>query len=77
MVFENRVLKKTFGAKRPVTGDRSVWHNEELHNLHCPPNIRVAKSTRRRWAGHVAPIGDRSAYKVLVHTLGEETTWKT
>jgi hypothetical protein len=44
-------------SKRAVTGDRSVWHNEELHDLHCPPNILVAKSTRMRWAGYVAANG--------------------
>jgi hypothetical protein len=66
-VFENRVLRKTFGPKREVAGDWSVWHNEKLHNLHCPPVILVAKSTRRRWAEHVAPMGDRrGAYKILV-----------
>jgi len=67
MVFENRVLRKTFEPKREVTGDKSVWRNEEPNDLHCPPKIRVEKSARRRWAGHVAPMGViRGAYKVLV-----------
>jgi len=61
------VLWKIFGPKREVTGEWRVWHSEKLRDLHCPPNIRVAKSTRRKWAGHVAPMGDRrGAYKVLV-----------
>ena len=66
-VFENRMLRKTIGPKREVTGSWSVWRNEKLHDLHCPPNIIVAKSTRKRWAGHVSPMGDRrGAYKILV-----------
>ena len=61
------MLRKAFGSKREVTGNWSAWHNEEPRDLHCPPNILLAKSTRRRWAGYVAPMGDRSgAYKVLV-----------
>lgn len=66
-VFETRMLRKTFGPKREVTGDWSLWRNEKLHDLHCPPNTLVAKSTRRRWAEHVASMGDkRGAYKILV-----------
>jgi hypothetical protein len=39
-VFENRVLRKTFGPKRnKVTGDWRKLHNEELHNLYSSPNI--------------------------------------
>jgi hypothetical protein len=43
-------------------------HNEELHNLYSSPNIiRMIKSRRRRWAGHVARMGaKRSAYWILV-----------
>jgi hypothetical protein len=42
-------------------------HNEELHNLYSSPNIiRMIKSRRMRWAGHVARIGDkRNAYRIL------------
>jgi hypothetical protein len=37
---ENRVLRKIFGPKRDkVTGDWRKWHNEELHDLYCSPNI--------------------------------------
>jgi hypothetical protein len=55
-VFENRVLRRIFGPKRDeVTGDWRKLHNEELHNLYSLPNIiRMIKSRRMRWAGHVA-----------------------
>jgi hypothetical protein len=55
-VFENRVLRRIFGPKRDeVTGDWRKLHNEELHNLYSSPNrIRMVKSRRMRWAGHVA-----------------------
>jgi hypothetical protein len=41
---------------------------EELHNLYSPPNIiRMIKSRRMRWAGHVARMGKkRNAYRILV-----------
>jgi hypothetical protein len=44
-----------------------IWH-EELHNLYSSPNIiRMIKSRRMRWAGHVAGIGERrNAYRILV-----------
>ena len=43
-------------------------HNEELNDLYCSPNIvRVIKSGRMRWVGHVVRMGeDRRAYRVLV-----------
>jgi hypothetical protein len=42
-------------------------HNDELHDLYSSPNIvRVIKSRRMRWAGHVARMGGRGAYRVLV-----------
>jgi hypothetical protein len=68
-VFENRVLRRIFGPKRDeVTGDWRKLHNEELHNLYFSPNIiRMIKSRRMRWAGHVARMGDkRNAYRILV-----------
>jgi hypothetical protein len=54
-VFENRVLRRIFGPKRgEVTGEWRTLHNEELHNLYSFPNIiRMIKSRRIRWAGHV------------------------
>ena len=43
-------------------------HNEELNDLYSSPNIvRVIKSRRMRWAGHVARMGEeRGVYRVLV-----------
>jgi hypothetical protein len=54
-VFENRVLRKIFGLKRDeVTGGWRKLHNEELRDLYSSPSIiRIIKSRRMRWAGHV------------------------
>jgi hypothetical protein len=50
-----------------VTGDWRKLHNEELHNLNSSTNIiRMIKSRRMRWAGHVAGMGQtRNAYRIL------------
>jgi hypothetical protein len=68
-VFENRVLRRIFGPKRDeVTGDWRRLHNKELYALCSSPNIiRVIKTRRLRWAGHVARMGERrGAYRALV-----------
>jgi hypothetical protein len=68
-VFENKVLRRIFGPKRDeVTGEWKRLHNKELYALYSSPNIiRVIKSRRLKWAGHVARMGDtRGAYRVLV-----------
>jgi hypothetical protein len=79
-VFENRVLRRIFGPKRDEV--RGCWrklHNEKLRNLYPSPSIiRVIKSMRMRWAGHVALIVEkRNAYRILVGKPEEKTTWKT
>jgi hypothetical protein len=68
-VFENRVLRRIFGPKRDeATGEWRRLHNEELNDLYSSPNmIRIIKSRRMRWAGHVAAMGEkRGAYRILV-----------
>jgi hypothetical protein len=66
-VFENRVLK-IFGPKREEDGSWRKLHYDELHSLHSSPHtVRVIKSRRMRWSGHVACMGEgRGAYRVLV-----------
>ena len=67
-VFKNRVLRKIFWSKRDaVTAEWRRLHNEELNDLYCSPDIiRVIKSRRMRWVGHVACMGEwRGAYSVL------------
>jgi len=68
-VFENMVLRRIFGPSRDeVTGEWRRLHNEEINDLYFSPNIvRVIKSRRMRWAGHVARMGEeRGAYRFLV-----------
>jgi hypothetical protein len=68
-MFENRVLRRTFGPKRDeVTGKWREMPNGELHILYSSPDIvRQKKSRRMLWAWHAACIGDgRKVYRVLV-----------
>ena len=68
-MFENRVLRRVFELKRDeVIGEWRKRHIEELNELYCSPNIvRVIKSRRMRWVGHVACMGEgRGVYRVLV-----------
>jgi hypothetical protein len=68
-VFENMVLRRIFGPRRnKVTGDWRRLNNEELNDLYSSHNIvRVIKSRRMRWAGHVARMGEeRGVDRVLV-----------
>jgi hypothetical protein len=68
-VFENRVFRRISGPKRDeMTGGRRKLHNKKVHNL-CSSSsiIRMVKSRRMRWAGHVARMGEkRNAYRILV-----------
>ena len=67
-VFENKVLRKIFGAKRDITGEWRKLHNAGLHAWYSSPNIiKKLKYRRLRWAGHVASMEQfRNAYRVLV-----------
>jgi hypothetical protein len=59
-VFKNKVLRKIFEPKRDeVTTKWSKHHTEELHDMYSSPNIvRLIKSRRMGWAGHVARMGE-------------------
>jgi hypothetical protein len=62
------MLRRIFGPMRDgVTGGRRKLHNEELHNLCSLPSIiRIMKSKRMRWVGHVARMGEeRNVYRLL------------
>ena len=67
-VFENRALRIFEPKRDEVTGEWRELHTEELNDLYFSPNIvRVIKSRRMRWAGHVARMGEtRGVYRVLV-----------
>jgi hypothetical protein len=68
-MFQNRVLKRIFGLKREeMAGGWRRLHNEELHNLYASTDIvRIVKSRRMGWAGHVARMGEmKNAYNILV-----------
>jgi hypothetical protein len=70
-VFEKWVLRRIFGPRRDeVMGRQIKFHNEELRNLYSSPSIiRMIKSRRMRWAGHVARRGEennkKNAYRIL------------
>jgi hypothetical protein len=68
-IFENRLLRRIFGPKREeVVGAWRRLHNEDRHNLYAPPNIiRMTKSRRMRWVGHVTCMKMvRNAYNIFV-----------
>jgi hypothetical protein len=80
MMSENRVLRILFGPKKEelARGLRRL-HNEELHKLYASPSfIRVNKSRRMGWAGHVERMGEvRNAYNIFVRELEWKRTWKS
>jgi len=68
-VVDNMLSRRIFGPRRDeVTGEWMRLRNEELNDLYSSPNIvRVMKSRRMRWTGHVARMGEhRGVYRVLV-----------
>jgi len=72
-VFENVVLRRIFGSRRnEVPGEWRRSHNDELNDFYSSPNIvRLIKSRRMRWAGHVARVGEeRGMYRILVGKPG-------
>ena len=70
-VFENRVLRRIFMAKRDeVTGEWKKLHNEELHDRHSSPNITRAIKPIMRWVGHVARMGGEES---CLQAFGWET----
>jgi hypothetical protein len=66
--FEKRVLRRIFGHNMEEDGSWRKLHNDEFHSLYSSPNIvRAIKSSRTRWAGHAARIGEgRGVHMVLV-----------
>ena len=68
-VFESKVLRKIYGSKRDdETGEWRRLHNGELHELYGKPDVmRIVKSRRLQWAGHVTRMGnEKGAWKLLV-----------
>jgi hypothetical protein len=65
-------MRKIFGPKREEDGSWRKLNNDELHNLYSSPNtVRVIKSRRMRWVGHVACMMEgRGVYRVLVGRTG-------
>ena len=74
-VFENKVLRRIFEPKRDeVTGEWRKLRNEELSDLYSSPSIvRVIKSRRMKWVGHVARMGER---RVVYRVLVRKPEWK-
>jgi hypothetical protein len=71
-IFENRTLRRIFGPKRnEMVGGWRKLHNEFHHLCSSPNIIRIMKSRRMRWSGHVACMGEkRKACRILVGMSG-------
>jgi hypothetical protein len=77
-VFENRMLRRILWPKRDeVTGGWKKLHNEKLHSSYSSPNIRKIKSSRVRWAEHVARIGRWQLHTIfLLESLKGRALWE-
>jgi Rps23 Pro-64 3,4-dihydroxylase Tpa1-like proline 4-hydroxylase len=74
------VLKRIFRPKREEDGSWKKFHNDELHSLYSSQNIvRVIKSRRMRWVGHVVRMvgGERCSQDLGWEARRKETTGKT
>jgi hypothetical protein len=77
-MFENRVLRRIFWPKRDeVRGEWRKLHNDKLNYLYSSPTIvRVRKSRRKRWAGHVARMErNESCTEFWLRNLSERYHW--
>jgi hypothetical protein len=60
-----------------VTGGWRKLHNEELHKLYSSPSIiRMIKSRRMRWAGHIGRMGEKNARRILFGKSGRKRHWE-
>jgi hypothetical protein len=77
-LYENRALRRIFGSKwNEITGGWRILCIEELHNLNSSPNIiRMMKSMRMIWSGHVTHMEENNAFKHLVAARSRKTTRK-
>jgi hypothetical protein len=79
--FIESISTLLFGPKREeVTGEWRKLHNEELNDMYSSPIIvRVIKSRRMKWAGHLARMGRGDGYTGFFggETWREDATWET
>jgi hypothetical protein len=78
-VFENRVLRRILGLRtNEVMGEWRKLHNEELCDLYSSASIiRIIKSRRMRWAGHVARMVERRiAYRLSWESQRERSHYR-
>ena len=79
-MFENMVLRRIFGTRRDeITWECRRLRNEKLNDLYSSPDsVRVIKSRRMRWAGHVARVGEERGCRGSCWETGwKETTGET